>query len=226
MFIRLFSSPNKCWNHPSDSANQTLAKYIWLCKCTWHKRNPYVNCILYIPLVASLHLASQWRFSSEYHSLIKTLLSGDDLFSTPKPSWSFYNSDLGHLQHSSDSNHLPVPEMLWSFSYSEPLPAIPNTIMCSFHPSTSPDTSSKGCSKTSTSSKGNSETSSNFAPSDLNSTPTFSGYSQGCSGDEVAPTASDIKGHIIRVICNIKGQGWPGLMGNARHWPWSQTSIV
>ena len=30
-------------------------------------------------------------------------------------------------------------------------------------------------------------------------------YSWGCSRDEVAPTASDIKGHIARVICNIKG---------------------
>ena len=32
--------------------------------------------------------------------------------------------------------------------------------------------------------------------------------------------ASDIKGHIVGVICNIKGQGWSGLMGNARRWPW------
>ena len=38
--------------------------------------------------------------------------------------------------------------------------------------------------------------------------------------------ASDIKGCIIRVIHDIKGQGWSGSMGNARKWPWSQTSIV
>ena len=153
-----------------------------------------------------------------------TSLSGDDLFSAPKLSQSFSNSNLRHLWHSSDSDHLPVPE-LWSFSYSKPLPAIPNTTMCSFHPSTSPDTSSRGCSETSTSYKGNSETSSNSAPSDPNAALTFSGYSQGCSGDGVAPMVSDIKGRVI-VICNIKGWGWSGSMGNARQRPWSQTSIV
>ena len=74
----------------------------------------------------------------------------------------------------------------------------------------------KGCSKTSASSKGNSETFSNSTPSDLDSAPMFSRYSWGCSGDGAAPTASDIKGHIVRVICNIKGRGWSGSMGNAR----------
>ena len=75
-----------------------------------------------------------------------------------------------------------------------------------------------------TSSKGNLETLPTLHPPIQ--TLTFSGYSQGCSRDEVAPTATDIKGHIVRVICNIKGQGWSGLMGNARRWPWSWTSIV
>ena len=132
-------------------------------------------------------------------------MSGDDLFSTLKTSWSFSNSNLRHLQHSSDSNHLPVSETLWSSSYSEPLPAVPNTTICSFHPSTSPDISSKGCFKTSTSSEGNPKTFSNSALSNLNSAPTFSGYSQSCSGDRAAPMASDLKGCIIRVIHNIKG---------------------
>ena len=142
-------------------------------------------------------------------------MSGDNLFSALKPSWSFSNSNLGHLQHPLDSNHIPVPEMLQSSSYSEPLPAIPITTTCSFHPSTSPNTSSMGCSETSASSKGNSETSSDSAPSNTNSTPMFSRYSWGCSGDGVTPVASNIKGHIVRVICNIKGQGWSGSIGNA-----------
>ena len=38
--------------------------------------------------------------------------------------------------------------------------------------------------------------------------------------------ASNIKGHIIRVIHDIKGRGWSGSMGNAGQWPWSWTSIV
>ena len=103
------------------------------------------------------------------------LLSEDDLISTLKPSWSFSNSDLRHLWHSSDSNCLPVPETFQSSSDSKPLPAIYNTT--TFHPSTSPNISSKGCSKTSASSEGNLEISSDSAPSDLNSTPTFSRYS-------------------------------------------------
>ena len=57
----------------------------------------------------------------------------DDLFSAPKISWSFSNSDLRHLWHSSDSDCLPVLETLWSTSYSKPLPAVPNTTMCSFY---------------------------------------------------------------------------------------------
>ena len=128
-----------------------------------------------------------------FHSLISCTLrtqharggvmSGDNLFSSPKASQSFSNSNLRHLQHSLDSDCLPVPETLWSTSYSEPLPAIPNTITHSFHPSTSPYTSSKGCSKTSASSEGHSETSSNSTPSNLDSALTFLGYSQGCSRD-------------------------------------------
>ena len=54
----------------------------------------------------------------------------------------------------------------------------------------------------------------------------FSGYSWGCSRDGAAPVASDIKGHVIRVIHDIKGQEWSGLMGNAGRWPWSWTSVV
>ena len=138
----------------------------------------------------------------------KDWVLGDDLLSTPKASQSFSNSDLRHPQHSSDSDCLPVPETLQSFSYSKPLPAIPSTTTCSFHSSTSPDTSSKGCYKTSASFKGNAETSSNSTPSNLNFALLFSGYSLGCSGDEAAPAASDIKGHVIRVIHDIKGQGW------------------
>ena len=143
------------------------------------------------------------------------ILSGDDLFSALKASQSFSNSNLGHLWHSLDSNHLPVPEMLWSTSYSKPLPAVPNTTAHSFHPNPSPDTPSEGCSETSTSSKSNLETSSNSTPSNSNSALTFSRYSQSCSRDRVAPAASNIKGCIIKVIRDIKGQGWSGSVGNA-----------
>ena len=31
--------------------------------------------------------------------------------------------------------------------------------------------------------------------------------------------ASDIKGHVIGVIHDIKGQWWSGSMGNAEQWP-------
>ena len=86
-------------------------------------------------------------------------LSGDDLFSAPKTSQSLSNSDLGYLQHSLDSDHLQVPEKLWSTSYSKPLPAVPNATSCSFHSDPLPDIPSDGCSKTSTSSEGNPETS-------------------------------------------------------------------
>ena len=133
------------------------------------------------------------------------VLSWDDLFSALKPSQSFSNSNLGHLQHSLDSNCLSVPDMFQSSSYSEPLLAIHNTTMCSLHHSTSPDISSEGCSKTSITSKGNLKTSSNSTPSDPNSAPTFSRYSCGCSRDGAAPVASNIKGCIIGVICDIKG---------------------
>ena len=60
------------------------------------------------------------------------LLSGDDLFSTPKTSQSLSNSDLRYLRHSSDSDRLQVLETLRSTSYSKPLPAVPNTTACSF----------------------------------------------------------------------------------------------
>ena len=148
------------------------------------------------------------------------------MFSMPKASQSFSNSDLGHLWHSSDSDHLPLPKMLWSTSPSKPLPAVPNTTTCSFHSNPSPNTPSKGCSKTSASPKGNLETSSNSAPSNLNSTLTFSRDYLSHSRDRVAPTASNIKGHIVKVIHDIKGQGWSGLVGNAGQWPWLSTSLI
>ena len=152
-------------------------------------------------------------------------MSGDDLFSAPKLSWSFSNSELRHLWHSSDSNCLPVLEMLWNTFYSKPLPAVPITATCSFHSDPSPNTSSNRCSETSASSEGNSETSASSegnsetsldsAPSDPNSALTFFGDSPSHSGDKATPTASDIKGHIIKVIHNIKGQRWSGSVGNA-----------
>ena len=153
-------------------------------------------------------------------------VSGDELFSALKSSQSFANSNLRHLWHSSDSDHLPVPEMLWSTSYSEPLPAVPNTTARSFHSDPSPDTPSEGHSETSASSKGNSETSLDSTPSDPNSAPMFFGDSPSRSRDRVAPTASDIKGRVIKVIHNIKGWGWSGSVGNAGRWPWSWISVI
>ena len=132
-------------------------------------------------------------------------MSGYNLFSTPKASWSFSNSDLRHLWHSLDSNCLPVPEMLHSTSYSKPPPAVPNTTAHPFHSDPSPNTPSEGCSETSTSSKGNSETSLNSAPSDPNSALRFFRDSLSHSRDRATPVASNIKGHIIKVICDIKG---------------------
>ena len=90
------------------------------------------------------HPSALWQIRSvAFHSLISHALrtqharggvmSGDDLFSAPKLSRSFTNSDLGHLWHSSDSDRLPVLEMLWSTSYSKPLPVIPNTTTYPFH---------------------------------------------------------------------------------------------
>ena len=132
-------------------------------------------------------------------------LSGDDLLFTSKVSQSFSNSNLQHLQSSSNPNFPPVPELLWSCSYSEPLPAISNAATHPFHPDISANTSSEGSSETSTSSKGNAETSSNSTPSN----PTSALMSLECSwsqcGDGVAFTASDIIGCIIEVICDIKG---------------------
>ena len=148
-------------------------------------------------------------------------MSGDDLFSAPKASQSFSNSNLRHLWHSSDSNCLPVLETLQNTSYSEPLPGVPNTTMHSFHSDPSSDTPSEGCSETSSSSECSSETSSDSAPSDLNSTPMFLRDSLSHSRDRVAPVASNIKDHIIKVIHDIKGQGGSGLVGNARQRPWS-----
>ena len=143
--------------------------------------------------------------------MLLTYLSRDDLFSAPKTSQSLSNSDLGHLWHSSDSNCLRVLETLWSTSYSKPLPAVPNATACSFH--------SDGCSETSTSSEGNPETSLDSAPSDLNSAPMLFGDSPSRNRVRVTPAASDIKGQVIKVIRDVKGQWWSGLMGNARRWP-------
>ena len=127
------------------------------------------------------------------------VLSGDDLLSTLKLSWSFANSDLRHLRHSLDSDCLPVPEMLQSTSYSKPLPAVPNATTCSFHSDPSPNTPSKGCSK------GDPETSLDSAPSDPKSGPMFFKNSPSCSGDRATPAASDIKGRVVKVICDVKG---------------------
>ena len=148
-----------------------------------------------------------------------TCLSGDKLFSAPKLSWSSTNSDLGHLQHSSDSKHLQGPETLQSTSYSEPLPAGPNATTHSFHSNLLPNTPSEGCSETSTSSESNLKTSLDSAPSNLNSTPTFFGDSLSHDGVRATPTAFDIEGQIIKAICDVKGRWWSGLMGNAGRWP-------
>ena len=116
-------------------------------------------------------------------------VSGDDLFSAPKTSWSLSNSDLRHLQHSSDSNRLQVLETLWSTSYSEPLPVVPNATTCSFHSDPSPNTPSSGCSETSASSKGNLETPLVSALSNPNSTPTLFRDSPSCNGVRATPAA-------------------------------------
>ena len=155
------------------------------------------------------HPGVPWQIRSmAFHSLVSHALrmqharggvmSGDDLFSTPKTSQSLSNSNLRHLWHSSDSDRLQVPETLQSTSYSEPLPAVPNATTCSFHSDPSPNTPSKGCSETSTSSEGNSETSSDSAPSNLDSTLTFFGDSPSHSRDRMTPVALDIKGRIIK----------------------------
>ena len=133
------------------------------------------------------------------------VMSGDNPFSTLKTSQSFSNSNLRHLWHSLDSNRLPVPETCWSTSISEPLPTVPNTTVCSFYSNPSSDPPSEGCSETSTSSKGNSETSSDSTPSSLNSTLMFFRDSLSHSGDRAAPMASDIKGHVVKIIRDIKG---------------------
>ena len=100
------------------------------------------------------HPGAPWQIHSmAFHSLISHasrmqqarggVMSGDDLFSAPKLSQSSANSNLRHLWHFSDSNHLPVLETLQRTSYSEPLPAVPNTTMCSFHSNPSPNTPSE-----------------------------------------------------------------------------------
>ena len=159
-----------------------------------------------IPLVLSSWscelMVALVRFAPDCMSM---LLSGDNLFSTLKLSQSFANSNLGHLWHSSDSDRLQVLETLQSTSYSEPLPAVPNTTACSFHSNPSHDTPSNGCSETSASSKGNLETSLDSTPSTLNYTPTFFRDSLSCSRDKMTPTTSDIKGQVIKVIRDIKG---------------------
>ena len=60
--------------------------------------------------------APQQIHSVAFHSLVSCasrmqharggVMSGDDLFSAPKTSRSFSNSDLGHLRHSLDSDRL------------------------------------------------------------------------------------------------------------------------
>ena len=146
----------------------------------------------------------------------KVFLSGDNLFSAPKLSWSFANSNLRHLWHSLDSDCLPVPEMLRSTSYSKPLPTVPNATTCSFHSNPLPNTPSNSCSETSASSEGNPETSLDSTPSDLNSAPMFFGDSPSHSRDRATPAASKIKGRVIKVIHDIKGRWWSGSMGNTR----------
>ena len=148
-------------------------------------------------------------------SAVRATLSGDDLFSAPKTSRSFSNSDLGHLWHSSDSNRLQVPETLWSTSHSKPFPTVLNTTACSLHSNPSSDTPSEDYSKTSTSSKGSLETSLDSVPSNLNSALTFLEDSPSGSRDKAAPAAADIKGCVVKVIHDIKGRGWSGLVGNA-----------
>ena len=162
------------------------------------------------------HPGAPWQIHSvAFHSLISCasrmqharggVMSGDNLFSALKLSQSSANSNLGHLQHSSDSDHLQVPETLQSTSYSKPLPAVPNTTTCSFHSNLLPDTPSKGCSETSASSKSNPETSSDSAPSDPNSAPTFLRDSLSHNRVRATPMASDIKGQVIKAIRDVKG---------------------
>ena len=172
--------------------------------------------------------APQQIHSVAFHSLVSHasrmqharggVMSGDDLFSAPKTSRSPSNSNFGYLWHSSDSDRLQVLETLWSTSYSKPLPAVPNATVRSFHSDPSPDTLSDGGSETSAFSEGNLETSLDSTPSDPKSDPTFFGNSLSCSGDRAAPTASDIKGRVVKVIRDVKvddGQDRWGMPGNS-----------
>ena len=126
----------------------------------------------------------------EFGGLVSiVLVSGNDLFFTPKTFRSLSNSDLGHLQHSLDSNRLRVPKTLRSTSYFKPLPAVPNATACSFYSNPSSDTPSNGYSETSASSKGNLETSLDSAPSDLDSALML-------FGDSLNPKISPLPGEI------------------------------
>ena len=130
--------------------------------------------------------------SAKISTVLNTrMMSGDDLFSAPKTSRSPSNSNLRHLWHSSDSNHLRVLETLRSTSYSDPHPAVPNAPAHSFHSDPSIDIPSNGHFETSASSEGNLETSLESALSDPKSTLMFFGNSPSHSGDRAAPTASD-----------------------------------
>ena len=161
------------------------------------------------------HPGAPWQICSvAFHSLVSHAsrtqharggMSGDDLFSAPKTSQSPSNSDLRHLWHSLDSDCLRVPETLWSTSYSNPHPAVPNAPARSFHSDPSIDIPSNGRSETSASSKGKPETSLESALSDPKSAPMFFGNSPSRSGDRVAPAASNIKGQVIKVIHDVKG---------------------
>ena len=75
------------------------------------------------------------------------------------------------------------------------------------------NTPSKGCSKTSASSKGSSETSLDSTPSDPNSALMFFRDPLSCNRDRAAPAASNIGGHVVKVLCDIKGQEWLGSWG-------------
>ena len=178
---------------------------------------------IWIDLIRSIYAPYRYHLKNSFWALLWPPLSGDNLFSALKTFQSLSNSNLRHLWHSLDSDRLRVPETLWSSSYSEPLPAVPNTTAHSLHSNPSSNTD---YSETSASSKGSSETSLDSIPSDLNSTPTFLRDSPSHSRDKVAPTASDIKGHVIKVIRDIKGRGWSGSVGSARWWPWPWTNVI
>ena len=210
----------KCPEHFREELSQKIERYTtaqWWIPAVAHQAVPML-CIL----KKNGKLCTVFDLREQNDNTVKDMtpfLSGDDLFSAPKTSQSLSNSDLGHLRHSSDSDRLRVPETLWSTSYSDPHPAVPNAPAHSSHSDPSTDIASDGHSETSASSKGNPETSSESALSDLKSTPMFFGNSLSRSRDRAAPVASDIKGRVIKVIRDVKGQWWSGSMGNVRRWP-------